>query len=148
MLNYYYGFIYPNLIYNIEIWGGTFPCHLESLHVIQKRIVRIIAGEPPLSHSNPIFHDLKILKLTDIYRFKLAVYMFNNRENYPAQHSLNTRSRDMPVSIFHRLTTTQHDLYFMGPKIWKELPRHLTEISRFGEFKNKLKMYLRINVLS
>ena len=140
-LNYYYGFIYPNLIYNVETWCGTFSSHLDRLIVIHKRIVRIIAGEPPLSHSSPIFHDLKILKLYDIYRFQLAIYMFNARHNYPVRHSLNTQSRGLPVSSFHRLSTTQHSISFMGPKIWNELPRNLTEISRFGEFKRKLKEY-------
>ena len=41
-LRYYNCFIYPYLNYNIEIWGGTYSCHLERLVVQQKRIIRTL----------------------------------------------------------------------------------------------------------
>ena len=42
-LDFYYGFIYPYLIYGVTVWGGTYDCHLNKLAVQQKRIVRAIS---------------------------------------------------------------------------------------------------------
>merc|ERR1712237_137959 len=44
----YYTFIYPYLNYCCTVWGISPESHLSKLHVLQKRIVRIISGKPKL----------------------------------------------------------------------------------------------------
>ena len=67
-LDYYYAFIYPYLSYCVIVWGATYPSHLYNLIVQPKKIIRIISDAPYLSHSSPLFHNLKILKFEDAYR--------------------------------------------------------------------------------
>ena len=37
LMNLYYSFVYPYLIYGIEIWGATDLCHIKSLVLLQKK---------------------------------------------------------------------------------------------------------------
>ena len=56
----YNSLIHPHLIYGLYIWGFS-P---KRLTILQKKAVRILARRPYISHTTPIFKDLKILKLT------------------------------------------------------------------------------------
>ena len=47
--------------------GGTNPSCLGPLKVLQKRIMRLLAGSHYLAHSEPLFARLKILRVDDIY---------------------------------------------------------------------------------
>ena len=38
LMNLYYSFVYPYLIYGIEIWGATDLCHIKSLVLLQKNV--------------------------------------------------------------------------------------------------------------
>ena len=143
-LNYYYALMYPYLSYNIVVWGSTFRCHLDPLVLIQKRIIRIIAGAEFLAHTSPLFKEFRVLKFDDIFIYSVCIYMFKAIKNgcFTPQHNLNTRHGHEISSTQNRLTTTQHRLSFTGPKIWNELPPFLHEISSLPLFKRKLKNYL------
>ena len=59
--NLYYTFVYPYLIYCIEIWGNTHDSYLSPLIKLQKKAVRIITFSHYLEHSAPLFKQLDIL---------------------------------------------------------------------------------------
>ena len=63
LANLYHTYIYPYLIYCIEIWGNAANCHLQPLLLIQKKIVRIITFSDYLAHTEPIFKELKVLPI-------------------------------------------------------------------------------------
>ena len=42
LVNLYHSFVYPYLIYCIEVWGNASECHLDQLFLMQKKIIRII----------------------------------------------------------------------------------------------------------
>ena len=65
----------PFLQYGIIAWGQTFTSYLEPLVLIQKKIVRAIAHQHPLSHTLPIFKSLKLLQLYNIFRIKLLCFV-------------------------------------------------------------------------
>ena len=143
-LNYYYALLYPYLSYNIVVWGSTFQCHLNPVVLIQKRIMRLIAGADFLAHTSPLFKEFKVLKFNDIFTYSVSVYMFKAIRDgyYSPQHNLPTRHGHEISSSFNRLTTTQHRISFTGPKIWIKLPLFLREINSLPLFKQKLKTYL------
>ena len=62
-IQFYYNHVYPYLTYNILVWGGTYPTHLEPILVQQKRAIRTINNLPLMSHTNECFKTLGILKL-------------------------------------------------------------------------------------
>ena len=59
--NMYFTFIYPYLIYCVEIWGNTNETHLKTLIQIQKRSIRTITFSHYQDHTGPLFDILNIL---------------------------------------------------------------------------------------
>ena len=142
--NFYNGLIFPFLSYNITVWGGTYPTHLNPLIILQKRFIRLMADADRLAHTTPLFHQLKILKLNDIFRYFTSVQMFKsiNLGLFANEHQHFTRNRDLARPLYHRLTSTQHSFTHNGPKIWNELPYDIRSIDSLRLFKKKLKQFL------
>ena len=46
LLTLYYSFIYPYITYCLEVWGGTSERNLNSIFILQKRIIRILKSLP------------------------------------------------------------------------------------------------------
>ena len=74
-LNLYYTFIYPYLIYCVEIWGCAKKTHLSPLYLLQKQIVRIITFSDKMAHTDLIFKDLHVLPID---QFHVLRYCFLN----------------------------------------------------------------------
>ena len=73
----YNSLIHPHLIYGLFIWGFS-P---KQLTILQKKVVRILARRPYISHTTSIFQDLKILKLKDQYSIQLYKLYHKNTNN-------------------------------------------------------------------
>lgn len=142
-LNFYYAFLFPYLVYGVVVWGSTFDCYLQPIFIQQKRIVRMIAGVPPLEHTDPLFRRLKLLKSFDIYQFFMCVFMhpLYHRGQYSVTHNFNTRYSSLAQPLFQRLTMTQHSFDYCGPHIFNQLPESLKNIRKLSLFKTALKTY-------
>ena len=95
LLGLYYALVNPYLEYCILVWGTTYDTHLYPLKILQKRIVRIICKEPPLSHTNPLFYKCSILKLKDMIEYRLGCYVHKNFDRFvdtSQSHGYNTRN--------------------------------------------------------
>ena len=57
----YFTFIYPYLIYCIEVWGNANETHLTPLVKMQKKGIRLITFSHYLDHTEPLFERLNIL---------------------------------------------------------------------------------------
>ena len=78
LLSLYNSLILPYLSYCIHIWGNAYQTHLQKLHVLQNKIVRIIAGVPRRTSSNPLYDEFNILKfkIKKLYVYAAGVYMY------------------------------------------------------------------------
>ena len=76
LLSLYHSYIYPYLIYCIEVWGCAAPSHLHSLFLLQKKIVRIMTFAPYLAHTEPIFNSLELLPVEKIFINRVSIVMF------------------------------------------------------------------------
>ena len=110
----YFSYIYPYLIYCIEIWGISPQSHLKPLLLLQKKIVRIMTFSTYYAHTDPlIFKDLNILTIDKlvVHRIGIAMYKINNdlfpsvlNELYKKNnviHDHNTRLEQKICSVFH-----------------------------------------------
>ena len=147
MTSLYYSLVFPYLNYCIQIWGGTYQSHLNRLEILQKRTIRIVNNAQYYSHTLPLFKSSFVLKLSDVYRFNVAVYMFKNRsdDQYARQHLYNTRGRSELLPSYQRLTVSQQSLSFSGPNIWNSIPQEVREQPNIKLFKKYLKNYLLSN---
>ena len=138
-LDFYYGFIYPYLIYSVTVWGGTYDCHLSKLIVQQKRIIRAISDAGFRDHTRPLFFELKLLNVKDIYKYFVGIFMFKNKDYFRVQHDRTTRNLDLAVPSFCRITKCQQSILFTGPHIWNALPTSVQQSSSLPIFKKNLK---------
>ena len=139
----YYSLIYPYLIYCNNVWEGIYSTHLKPLIVLQKRAIRLISDSQFSSHANPLFCQLRILKLCDIYKLKVAVYFFKNNlyNNFVRSHNHNTRSSHNLLPEFQKTNVTQRSINYSVPVLWDELPLDIRSLSTLSQFKRAVKIF-------
>ena len=78
----YYSVIYPFLIYAIPIWGSSNATDLQTILVMQKKAVRLLTFNDvypveagPLIQSAPLFKELGILTINDIFQLLTAKFV-------------------------------------------------------------------------
>ena len=146
LLALYYTLIYPYLNYCNIIWGCAKASILHKLIILQKRAVRIITSSPYLSESSPLFRRLRLIKITDIHKLQVALFM----------HKIKFQL--LPVSCLqyfklntHRVYATRQKYYFdiatfrinirersiaiNGPRLWHSLSNNLQDCTSLNTLK-------------
>ena len=145
LLNIYYSLIYPYLTYANIIWGGTHECHLNSLIILQKKLIRIISNAEYLAHTDPLFFDNQVLKVIDIHKYLLAqdMYKRNSSNNLlTIQHTYNTRFRHDAQPTNHRLDASRRLPSYAGATVWNSLPDAFKSSQlKFHKFKKSVKSF-------
>ena len=170
MKDIYYALMYSYLVYAVEVWGSACDSHLSNLLTIQKRAIRLMTYKDqfpsipgPLHPSNPLFLELQILKVKDIFMLQIAKFIhkcinMNIIGNFNQWFLLN---RDvhahMTRSNFDNSCIGTNNLFIpygrtsnyglkkikvSGPKIWNSLPSEIRNIKSLIKFKNVVKNYL------
>jgi hypothetical protein len=67
----YNSFLYPHLVYGIELWGHADCKHLDLLIKCQKKMVQIISGAGYQDHTAEIFINLGILNIRTVFLYRL-----------------------------------------------------------------------------
>ena len=80
LVNLYYSFLYPYLVFCITIWGGACISTLQPLISIQKRALRIICSVSRISASLPLFKSLKMLPIRQIYHLQLIMFVYKFKQ--------------------------------------------------------------------
>ena len=153
--NLYYTFVYPHLVYCIEIWGSASDCYLSQLFKLQKRVVRLLTSSGYRDHSADLFKKTKVLSIYQIYKCFLLQFMFKfHRGMLPISlynsmfelntdvHNYNTRQRgNLHIPRFKH-TALQKSIRYQGVKLWNEAKKKLEINCSFSKFKHQLKPYL------
>ena len=66
------------LQYGLVVWGQTYASYTDPIFNLQKKAVRAISFQPRMSPSLPIFKDLKLLKLSEIFELRLLSFVFDS----------------------------------------------------------------------
>ena len=140
----YYCLIQSYLNYNICVYMGTFNAHTNRLLLLQKRAIRLVSGASFLDHTEPLFNSNKILKIHDMYKLNIGLYMYDRVRSgdYDRNHQYNTRNRNDLLPRRFRLTATQNSLASIGPTIWNSIPTNIKDSLTYSSFKHQYKKYL------
>lgn len=145
------------LQYGIVVWGLTYDVHIKPVYLLQKRVVKAIAFEHFTSPSTPIFSDLKILKLQDLFQLKLLCFVYdcvnkispncfhNFFESVTNVHQYGTRQASKNDIFLNRKNTLQYGIRsvrFFGAKSWNNIPVDIKTSSSAFSFRQKLKAFL------
>ena len=140
----YYNLIYSHLNYNVCCYASTYDIHLNKLYLLQKRVIRIINNASFYAHTDPLFFSNGILKIHDIHKLNIGLYMYVN--NMSAQfrrtHDYFTRGHDNLLPLDARLTLTQNSLSVVGPNIWNTIPEEIRNSPSRNSFKFNYKKFL------
>ena len=149
----YYTFIFPYLIYCIEVWGSASLVHINKLLKVQKRLCRVIASCEHRTPSMPLFKSLRILTIYDVHSFSVAVFMhrfstnmlpniFNSFFQLNSDNSfiITRQNNDLRLPFF-RLSISQKTMKYKGVVLWNNLPNFITSVPSVSLFKKKLKCF-------
>ena len=67
LTNIYKSLILPYLTYGLVAWGNTSKNYLNTIVVLQKRVLRLIYFVDRKEHTIPLFVNAKILPFTFLY---------------------------------------------------------------------------------
>ena len=141
----YCSLFHPYLSYRNEIWGSTYPSNVKCLFTLQK----IICNADRLAHTNAMFKDMSILKLSEFVKYKTAIMMFNlfhgtlpiqlqrRFTKYSSVHS--TRQNKSFVMVQVRTNINAMCLSVYGLKLWNTLPDDIKNCTSVKILKKCLK---------
>ena len=102
--------IFPYLTYCNQVWGSTFKYNLNALSKLQKKAIRIVCSMKPYSHTEGLYRELGLLKVTEICHFLVGQFMFRYH------HKMLPKILDVYLikhSAIHQHSTRQSDLYLL-----------------------------------
>ena len=72
LLTLYFFLVHTHLIYALSVWASTCKTYLVRLQRLQNKALQIISKTPIKNNITPQFYKLGILKLNDLFTFKIA----------------------------------------------------------------------------
>lgn len=140
----YFSLIHSYLSYTICTYAGTYAIHLNRLLLLQKRALRIINNVSYLAHTDTLFFSNKILKIHDMYKLSIGLYMYEHFNEYSRTHEHYTRGHNDLLQAQSRLCVTSNSIHVIGPKIFNSIPIEI----RAKPSKNTFKYYYKQHLLS
>ena len=98
-LTIYNRLIKPHILYGLKCWDFN----QERILKLQKKAMRIICSSGYLSHSEPLFEKLNVVKIDGMFKLQLLTFCFDLiNKNSPA-YFINMSSLLQPVIYHHNI---------------------------------------------
>ena len=145
------------LQYCMVVWGQAYASYTEPIFKMQKRAVRAISNQSYLAHSLPIFRELTLLRLSDIFKLKLLTFVFESTNKIAPVCFHNFFSSNSSIHHYETRQSVRGDFYlvrkntvqygvkciqYMGATLWNNLPVELRHSTSKFSFKKKVKVHL------
>ena len=155
--NLYFTFIYPYLIYCVEVWGNACATHLDPLIILQKKCIRTITFSSRLEHTAPLFDQLDILNFNKLVTQRIALLMYKHSNNTLPQpihilfsrndefHNHNTRQSNHLHLPIGKREGIYKSFTFHGIHIWNYLIMHIPTNVSYACFKRSVKKHIQDN---
>ena len=154
MKTLYSTLIASHLQYCTLLWANSHVTNVRKLQLLQKKAIRIITSSHYIAHTDPLFAMTTLLKLDDLYKYQLGIFMhkvthcqlpqnmslmFLRTDNI---HSHQLRNQNAYYIQQIRTSTRKATINFSGPKFWNTLPANLRQLVSIHQFKKKFKALL------
>ncbi len=158
--NLYYTFVYPYLIYCVEVWGNACSSYLEPLIIAQKQCIRTITFSHYTEHTQPLYEQLNILCFTKLVIHRISLLMYKCfHDNIPSPivsifernneyHDHFTRSSQSLHTSIGKYESTYKTFRFCAVKVWNRISPHLDSNVSYSVFKYKSKLYIQNNTIN
>ena len=156
LITIYYALFYSFLTYGIVVWGATYDNYVQPVFTSQKKVIRAMTSSKQSGHSSPLFSQLKLLKLYDIYKLYISSFIFECQNktspiyfsdfftSVSSIHSYNTQSASHGNLFLIRKNTLQYGLRsisYIGVRIWNNISSDIRN-SSVKSFRKKYKEFL------
>jgi hypothetical protein len=138
----YFALFNSTLSYGIHLWGHA--SSVDRLLKLQKKVVRIILGKGQRESCRPLFIELKIMTVHNLYILACLLYIKENIENYKRRQSIHdygTRNRNMLDVPQSRLEVTKRHFITSGMYFYNKIAPSGNELP-IVMFKKKVKNWL------
>ena len=138
------------------VWGVANDSHINPIKILQKKIVRMITftnkfPRPigPLAHTSPIFHELEILTITDMFKLQTAKFVYNCVNllapiQFRSFFTFTNASRNENVKIPHARTSNYglNSIKNVEARIWNHIPINIRRNVSVKSFTRNLKQQI------
>ena len=158
LVTLYNSLVFPYLNYCLEVWGGAQDIHIKSLIILHKRTIRLITCSSRMTHTKPIFLQLNLLTLKELYLYKVGLLLFKivHKMNVPKHindyfnvnadvHTYNTRHASLFRLPLTRTNLMKRTFRYIGVKLWNRISGSINHKVPIGSFKINLKKYIMYN---
>jgi hypothetical protein len=147
LLTLYNTLICPYFNYCNIIWSCAKPTVIQRVATLQKRAVRLITNSYFRAKTGPLFHRLNSLKLEDIYKVQVSLFVFKFKCNllpascmhyftYSAPRLYNTRNVCSLLKLNNfRTDIRERSICIDGPRVWNSLPTEIQSCTSIGMLK-------------
>ena len=149
----FFGIVYPHILYCLPVFGVASYSATKPVETMLKRFIRLISGSRNLlSHTTPMFRELKLLKFKDLVELQLLKYMHrilnnktcnflkNSLQHNQIRRNINLRNNSHIDSPFYTLTKSRQALLYRGPAIWNRLPNETKAERNAKLFETSIKL--------
>ena len=141
----YNALIKPHFIYCVTIWGNTYNKYLHKIHLVQKKVIRIITRSEFYAHTTPLFRAKHIMTIYSLHDYFTGIFVYKSLNNdLPLSlcnlffRNTSERSSHNLRSVYHRKKSTQFSIKIVGTKIWNNLSRECKQCVALKSFKKML----------
>ena len=128
------------------MWASTYPTRLKRIHLLQKRLIRIITNSSYLSHTKELFKQEGLLNIYDINKLETAIFMykFDTDQYFFFQlnsniHYHNTRQSQSYHIVSKKTKLGQFSISYRGPKVWNSFSHMKKDSRTLRQFKKLVK---------
>ena len=148
----YNSMFYSHLSYGIILWGNSMAeGNKNKIMKLQKKAVRIVGKTKYNAHTDPIFANLKLLKLNDIIELENIKCMYQVTHNLLPNplldifqinsdvHHYNTRRRNDPRIINRQYSCLDKSFICRGPMSWSNLENNIKSAPSYQSMSKRFK---------
>lgn len=141
----YYALVQSHLCYGLSGWGGIRDCHMYSIEVVQKWILKVVYEKNRIFPSDQLYNITGIFDLRQLYVHKLLLNLHKQKISIDyVNHMYDTRAQNRNVSMprSEKSIGQRYCKYYIA-KIYNILPENIKEKIRHGSFKSLIKIWIR-----
>ena len=129
MVDVYYSFLYPHLIYGLEFWGHAPDYALEQVLICQKKALRIICCQPPNSSISHQFANLKIMPIYMLFKYRSLIFFHNQisndidlKESLKVNHDKFTRQNQSAFKLpLVKTEKGKRSMFYFSAQLYNQL---------------------------
>ena len=136
--------------YCLPLFGGCDMGEIKSLQVLQNKAAQMVTHSPPRAIRNKMYDELDWMTVNQLVRYFTLLAVFRTRTTGEPEYLAASLCYDNIYGKIivqnTRLTLAQKSFKIRGACNWNALPASIRSLDKIGQFKKKIKLWIKQNV--